>query len=94
MRRRPRSGVGPGRVWPVMSSVCQAWDWNARKMATHWSVAGNRRSSPPSCHTPSSPLMAGIVALVHVDVVDAVARLEMEHLVGLPGSGPQRSPKA
>ena len=28
-------------------------------MATHWSVDGKRRTSPPSCHTPSSPRWPG-----------------------------------
>jgi hypothetical protein len=33
-------GWGVGIAWPVWSSVGQAWDWKARKIATHWSWAG------------------------------------------------------
>ncbi len=33
-------GSGPAIACPVWSSVCHAWDWNARKIATHCCWAG------------------------------------------------------
>ena len=52
---RLRGPAHRSMAWPVVSSVCQAWLWKARKTPTQRDAAGRWRTSPPSCHTPSSP---------------------------------------
>ena len=59
------SGCGRGSVpssaCPATSSVCHAWLWKARKIATHCDVPGKWKSRPPSCHTPSSRRNAALL---------------------------------
>ena len=66
---------------PVLSSVCQLCDWNFRKMAVHSSWSGKVHQHAAILKHPVIGGELGAIALVHVDIVDAVARQETEVLV-------------
>ncbi len=81
------------RVCPVVSSVCQDWLWKARKMPTQRDCAGNRSRSPPSCHTPSSPLNRRLLPWFMWTSCTPLPGRKPNTLSLTAGSGPKREPK-
>ncbi len=87
-----------GGAWPiaspVVSSVCQAWPWKARKIPTRRSSRAMCRISPPSCQTPLSPPNWPLEPWFMWMSCTPLPGWNPKILSGLPSSGPQRCQNA